>query len=820
MNSNEIRDNLSKFLHRVQKPARYLGDELNIIIKDNPLVRVAISYPDLYEVGMSNNGINILYEAGNSIKDGACERVFAVAPDFENELRTRNIPLYTLESYTPLNRLDAVGFNLSHELLATNLLQILDLGGIPVQRRDRTDSHPIIIAGGESVSNPFPYSDFVDIFFIGDGEGGFAEVLKTLIECKTGGIVSRKTILNKLKEIEGVLLSDDYDFNYIGVTTDISCFKRIKKVSLSSDKCFTPAKPVIPSIRVTQNRGVIEVARGCSNLCKFCHAGYYNLPYRAFDYERIASDIIRQIDNTGYDEITLTALSVSDYKHIVKVLNKVMPELTERGVSIALPSLKVDRNTLPVIETVSNLRKSSLTFAVESASDEICSKAYKKIRRDDLFDIIDHVFNNGWRGIKLYFMIGLPACDEVDEAEEIISLLKDLVKRGRGRKDINVTISPFIPKPHTPFDHEKQMSSDYFNKVIRAIRSSSPRQVTIKNHDVRSSFLEGLFSRGDTRCGSVIYDAYKNGARLDSWHEYFKFDLWMNSIEKNLPDWSIFFEARDRTGTYPWQIIETGNEKAIAAMRDRKLNIDEYRQPDRRYAEEFDVESYRYALKRFELKYSVTQRLRAVFAKTGNGRYIGHIDFTEIIKRALRMANVPLAFTKGFNKRERISCGYPVPIGVESLSEITDIELYSDLAAEDIIKLPEKINVFLPEFIKLKSIRGREDNLPIMAMTNAIEYKVKFQDSKSISAIMSFLSNSETFTKTGKKGEQTYPLNEVLHSYKTDDKTVTLILYIGNESSVRIDEFLARVTGEPDIYGSGISIVKLGQYGKDGEIIT
>jgi radical SAM superfamily enzyme YgiQ (UPF0313 family) len=512
MNTNEIKNTLSKFLHHVQKPARYLGDELNIVVKNNPLVKIAISYPDLYEVGMSNNGINILYEVGNSIKDAACERVFAVAPDFENELRSRNIPLYTLESYTPLNMLDAVGFNLSHELLATNLLQILDLGGIPVQRKDRKDYDPIIIAGGEAVSNPFPYSDFVDIFFIGDGEIGFSEIIKTLIACKTDRIVSRETILNRLKVIDGVLLSDVYDFNYIGAAADISSFKRIKKVTLSSDRCFTPAKPVVPSIRVSHNRGVVEVARGCSNLCKFCHAGYYNLPYRSFDYERITSDIIRLIDNTGYDEITLTALSVSDYKHIVKVLNNVLPELTERGVSIALPSLKADRNTLPIIETVSNLRRSSLTFAVESASDEICSRAYKRIRKDDLFDIIDHVFNNGWRGIKLYFMIGLPACNEVDEAEEIVSLLKILVKRGRGRRDINVTISPFIPKPHTPFDHEKQMSSDYFNKVIYAIKSSSPRQVSIKNHDVRSSFLEGFFSRGDTRCGSVIYDAYKSGA--------------------------------------------------------------------------------------------------------------------------------------------------------------------------------------------------------------------------------------------------------------------------------------------------------------------
>jgi radical SAM family uncharacterized protein/radical SAM-linked protein len=811
MNSNEIKYNLSKFLHHVQKPGQYLGGELNIIVKDNPLVRVAISYPDLYEVGMSNNGINILYEAGNSIKDAACERVFAAAPDFEAELRARNIPLYTLESYTSLDRLDAVGFNLSHELLATNLLQILDLGRIPILRTDRGDSDPIIMAGGEAVSNPFPYSDFVDVFFIGDGEDGFCSIIKTLVECKSNHIVSRKDILNRLKEIDGVLLSDDYAFNYMGLTADISSFKKINKISSNSDKCFTPAKPVVPSIRVSQTRAVIEIARGCSNLCKFCHAGYYNLPYRPFDYDRIASDIISLVDNTGYDEITLTALSVSDYRHIVKVLNKVLPELTERGVSIALPSLKVDRNTLTIIETVSNLRKSSLTFAVESASDEICSRAYKKVRKDDLFDIIDHVFNNGWRGIKLYFMIGLPGCDETDEAEEIVSLLKNLVKRSRGRRDINVTISPFIPKAHTPFEHEKQMSSDYFNEVIRAIKSSCPRQVTIKNHDVRSSFLEGLFSRGDARCGRVIYDAYKNGARLDSWHEYFKFNLWMESIEKNLAGYSEYFAARDMNETYPWQIIDAGNKKAITSMRERRLNIEEYRQPANRYFEELDLEAYRSGIKKFELKYSVEQRLRAVFEKTGNGRYIGHIDFTEIIKRALRMAGMPVAFSRGFNKREKISCGYPVPIGIESISEMVDIELYEKILTEDFIKFTEKINASLPEFIRLKSITEKDDKLTIMAMTEAIEYRVKFQDAGHIRQILSFINSSETFTKNGKKGRQAYSLSEVLHSYKADNETITLTLYIGNESSVRIDEFLSTITGEADVYGAGMSIVKLGQ---------
>ena len=267
MNNINIKDSLGKFLHLVQKPARYFGNELNMTVKDDAAVRIALSYPDLYEVGMSNNGIKILYDAANRVDGAACERVFAVAPDFESELRTRNIPLYTLETYTPLHELDAVGFNLSHELLATNMLQVLDLGRIPMLRTERKDSDPFVIAGGEAVSNPFPYADFVDLFFIGDGEEGFPEIIRTLLRCKTDGITSRDSILCELKKIDGVLVSGDYDFSYTGLGADITGFRKVKKVSVRAEGCFSPAKPLVPSIRISQERAVVELARGCSNLC-------------------------------------------------------------------------------------------------------------------------------------------------------------------------------------------------------------------------------------------------------------------------------------------------------------------------------------------------------------------------------------------------------------------------------------------------------------------------------------------------------------------------------------------------------------------------
>lgn len=814
-----IKESLDRFLHLVQKPARYFGNELNITVKENVPVRVSVSYPDLYDVAMSNNGIRILYDAGNRVDGAACERVFAAAPDFEYELRSRDIPLYTLESYTPLCELDAVCFNLSNELLATNMLQILDLGKIPLLRKERPESCPLVIAGGEAVSNPFPYVDFVDVFFIGDGEEGFPEILKVLVRCKTDKVISRKHILDEMRKIEGVLVAEDYSFNHSGIAADISGLKKIKKVTAGPEKCFSPQKPLVPSIRISQERVVVELARGCYNLCKFCHAGYYNLPYRAFDPEKACADVLRQVDNTGYDGVTLTALSISDYSHIVKVLNMVLPELTERGVSIALPSLKVDRSTVPIIETVSNLRKTSLTFAVESASDKLRCISNKKVRREDLFDIINFVVSSGWRTIKFYFMIGLPGCEEVDEAEEIIVLLKEIAKVCGRRVSINVTISPFVPKPHTPFQYEKQMSMDYFHEVIRRVKSASPRQISVKNHDVRSSFIEGLLARGDERMGAVILNSYMSGARLDSWHEYFRFDAWMQSLEKHLPSWNCYLDARDDSVKYPWQIIETGSEKAVAVMRIRKPDPESSSQPEKKSAESLDREKYTVAMKSFERKYNTAQTLRFIFSKTGNGRYIAHIDFIEIIKRAFRIAGVPVSFSQGFSKREKISSGYPVPLGMESLSEIADVELYRELAEPEITELPGKINQCLPDFVRTENVRVRGKSLTIMARTKAVEYTAKFGDNEIFSGAVEFLNSSVSFVKKSKKGKQEYPLGEILFSYSVDALSLRFILFMGRESSVRADEFISGITGLDDIYSSGVRIIKQHQYGMEAETL-
>ncbi|HPS57877.1 MAG TPA: TIGR03960 family B12-binding radical SAM protein [Spirochaetota bacterium] len=814
MKNEDIKRSLDSILHRVQKPARYTGGEYNSIVKKDVQVRAAISYPDLYEIGMANNGIRILYEYGNRLEGIACERVFAVEADFERELRMNNVPLFTLETFTPLCHLDLLGFNLSHELLYTNMLHILDLGNIPLLRADRVETDPVIIAGGECVSNPFPAADFVDLFFIGEGEHGFTEILSGLAACRRSGL-SRNETIARLGEIGGVLVSADYSFSYDGINVSTEGMKRVMKRVVREGAEWQASKPPVPNIRISQERAVVEIARGCHNLCKFCHAGYYNMPYRTCACGDVESEIFRQLNSTGYSEVTLNSLSSGDYRDIVRLLNSVMPRLTEEGISLALPSLKVDKNTLPVIELVSNLRKTSLTFAVESASPEIRSSAYKKVKEDDLLDIVTFAFTHGWRVIKLYFMIGLPGCEEVDEAAEISRLLGVIARApGKGKREINVTISPFVPKPHTPFQYHKQMDMEYFDSVIRTVRRSAPRSVTIKNHDIRSSFIEGLMARADTRMGAVILAAYRNSAKFDSWHEHFRFDAWMDAINEHLPHWREYLAPRTPGTNFPWQVIETGSERAVEAMRGRCLDLENYHQPEKRYRDELDTSWYKDSMKRFEEKYNAVQKIRLRVSKTGYGMFVPHIDFMEIMKRAFRMAGLPVAFSQGFNKRERISAGFPSPVGVESMAELLDVELYREIQDPQINEWISIINTKLPEFLKVESAGRVDAKAAIMALTAAVRYSAVFEHGAIPHSVGEILSADGSITKRGKNGEKEFPLREVLHSYEIDGNRLDFILYTGNESSIRADEFLRTVTGAEHVLSTGVSVTKMCQYVK------
>ncbi len=789
----------------VQKPASYTGGECNSIVKEKVIVRAAVCYPDLYEIGMANNGIQILYSRANELEDAACERVFAPGTDMFDLLKKEDAALFTLETHTPLNKLDLLGFNLSHELLFSNVLMVLDSGKIPLLSRDRSETDPIIMAGGSCASNPFPMADFVDVFFAGDGEDGFPQVLKILAEGKKRGL-SRNQLIMETEKADGVLLPRNYSFEYRGRQVLSVTGPVVRKQSWQGTEPSDPVRPVVPSIRTSQDRAVMEISRGCFNLCKFCHAGYYDLPYRAYDHTAVAAKIRELLASTGYNELTLSSLSVGDYRHLVPLLNEILPELTEHGVSVSLPSLKVDKNTLPVIKCISDVRRSSLTFAVESGSPEIRALAHKRVREEELLQILEHVFENGWNLVKLYFMLGLPGCDQTDEASAVIELLKKINSLPNRRKEIHVTLSPFIPKVHTPFQRAVQKDSDYFLEQTVRIKQSAPRCVKIKSHNIRASVLEGVFSRGDARLGEVILAAYRKGCRFDSWTEHFRYDIWQECLNSILPWWPEYLAERSEDEILPWSVISTGREKLLAAMVRRTCCPAV--QPDSIPVPVPDTAAFDRAMERFKEKYAVTGKVRLTLSRTGTAAYIPHIDFGEIIKRALRRAGVPVSFTQGFNKRERLTMGPALSVGVQSLQETVDADLYRET---DFAVLPEKLTAFMPAGIRVLSAETPDPEMRLQDI-NAVSYEVTGSPELMAKAAENLLMKP-SFIKKGKKCEKEIPFDEAVLSYSLkQDETLCFTLKAGQEGSMRMDSIMLQLLNAENIDVSEFKITKTGQH--------
>jgi len=796
---------LEDILSRVQKPGRYTGNELNVIVKEDAPFRMALSYPDLYEVGMSNNGIRILYDIVNAMPDAACERVFAVAADFEAALRETGVPLHTLETRTPLQELDLLGFNVSHELLCTNILQILDLGGIPLRRADRAGGDPVVIAGGAAVSNPFPLSDFIDAFYIGDGEEGITEIVRAARAAKMAG-AGRGEVIGRIGAVEGVLLPG----RRCAPGGGAGVRRRVYRGRGLAD----PIRPLVPNIRIAQERIVVEVTRGCGNFCNFCHAGFWDLPYRRYDCRAVAERVLEIAGNTGYSEVTLSSLSISDYPDLAALINELLPGLTARGISVSFPSLRVDTATLPLIERVSELRRASLTFAVESASEMVRARANKKVFTEDLLEIVRHVSARGWKVVKLYFMIGLPGCEETDEAGDIIGLLKE-IRRAAGRgMDINVTVSPFVPKPHTPFQRERQMDRGYFDETVLRVKRGLPRSIRIKNHDVDSSILEAVIARGGAELGAAIERSYRDGCRFDSWDELFRFETWRKNLDEVTPGWRERI-GRRLDGPLPWDCVDTGFGRLLEKRTEASAACAPLRRRTAAPRGAVDAARIEEAGRAFARRFEAGPRMRVRFVKTGMMRFISHIEFMEVVKRALRIADAPVAMTRGFNKRERVSAGFPTPLGIESESELVDVDLFEP-APVDIIA---RVNAGLPDGISAASVRVLEGKESIMAETAAIEYRVT-ADEVLIKKMSASLDARIAFVKKTKKSEKEVPFDRVVHSHDVGGAGSLLIrLFSGSEDSVRIDEVARALAGSGEDALRGLKIAKTAQYrGAEGKL--
>lgn len=587
-----IKKEVEKILQYVQKPARYVGGELNSVIKDANKVdiRYAFCFPDIYEIGMSHLGMKILYGLVNDREDSWCERVFAPDVDMEEQMRKHNVPLFALESGDYIKDFDMIGFTLMYELCYTNVLNMLDLAGIPLFSKDRTELAPIICVGGPCACNPEPIADFVDIVFLGDGEESTNAVIDLLKECKKNG-ASKQEFLLKAKDITGVYVPSFYKdtYNDDGTLKELvpinDAPEKVKKSIVSDmNKCYYPKEFVVPFISIVHDRAVEEIFRGCIRGCRFCQAGFIYRPIREKSVETINAQSKALIESTGYDELSLCSLSTSDHSQVNEMLTSLIDWTVKDKINLSLPSLRVDNFSDELVDKLNKVRKSGLTFAPEAGTQRLRDVINKNVTEEEVIKTCTKAFDSGWTTVKLYFMMGLPT-ETMEDIEGIANLGMDVIhafynnpnrQKGTGLQ-VNISCSSFIPKPFTPFQWEPEDTMESLKAKQKHLLESIPsKKIKVSYHETPTSLLEGVLARGDRRLSAVLYSAYKKGCKFDSWDEHFKFDAWMEAFEENNLDPYFYTQRRrDFSEVLPWDHLDYGISRKFLERENIKAHENE-----------------------------------------------------------------------------------------------------------------------------------------------------------------------------------------------------------------------------------------------------
>lgn len=570
---------LEKILNRVEKPARYIGNEQNIVKKNvlEDIVRFAFAFPDVYEVGMSHLGMHILYNLLNSIDDIYCERVFAPWTDMEEEMRKNNILLYALESKDFIKDFDFIGFTLQYEMSYTNIINMIDLAGVSIMAKDRKNDDPFIIAGGPCAYNPEPLVGIIDFFVIGEGEEVTLEIIELYKKWKKDG-GDRERYLEMVSGVEGIYVPQFYNVNYSEDGT-IKAFSPIndkypskikKRIVKDLDESFFPDKIIVPFIETVHDRIMLEIFRGCTRGCRFCQAGMIYRPVRERSVNTLVDYAKKLIEATGHEEISLSSLSTSDYSQIYELVSILIKEYKDKKIGLSLPSLRLDSFPLEVIEEIQKVRKTGLTFAPEAGTQRLRDVINKGITEEDLFKSTEEAFNSGWSTVKLYFMLGLPTetFDDVLGIKNLAYNVKDIffrIPREQRKGNLKVTVSTacFVPKPFTPFQWYPQDTIEEFNKKIALLKSNiKDNKVTYNHHDSRLSYLEAILARGDRRLSNVLIKAWEKGCKFDGWGDKFNFEKWIEAFAEAGID-PNFYATRERSyeEILPWDFIDIGVSK-------------------------------------------------------------------------------------------------------------------------------------------------------------------------------------------------------------------------------------------------------------------